>query len=441
MKTFKIGGIHPPENKLTEGNSIEVLPIPSELAIPLLQHLGKPAKPVVKAGQRVKKGELIGEADGFISANVHATTSGTIKAIKSHPHPGGQYAPTVFLESDGQDEWLDGCNTEPQDWQSFSKEDILNRIKAAGVVGMGGAGFPTNVKLAPPKDKVIDTVILNGAECEPFLTSDHRLMVEEPEGIIEGLKIITSLFSTPVKAYVGVEANKKDAIEALAKYASSYNFEVVQLETKYPQGAEKQLINSITGRKIQEGELPFDKGCIVNNVGTAFAVYEAVCKNKPLIERVVTVSGIEIQAKKNLKVIIGTMFSDIISACGNIPGTVNQVISGGPMMGKAQYSFEASIIKTSSGILFINNEGLDTSRERTCIRCGKCVEACPQELQPWLFTNLAQRREFDELPAYGLFNCTECGSCTYVCPSKREIVHWIKYSKAIVNNRKKRKSA
>lgn len=442
MKTFKFGGIHPPENKLTEQKAIEIMPIPSELAVSLSQHLGKPAKVIVKKGQAVKKGQLIAEADGFISANIHAPSSGKVSAIKSYPQPNGQYAETVMIATDGKEEWLEGVNVEPIDWKKLSKQEILDRIKSAGIVGMGGAGFPTSVKLSPPKEKNIDTIILNGAECEPFLTSDHRLMLEEPSGIVEGLKIICSLFDNKVKASIGIEENKKDAIKKLEGLVAGSEIKVISLETKYPQGAEKQLINAITGRELKEGELPFDKGCIVHNVATAFAIYEAVCKNKPLIERIITVSGMEIDKRKNINALVGTKFSDIIEYWGQeLSGKVNQVITGGPMMGKAQYTFDVPVTKTSSGLLFINNEQLETSKERTCIRCGKCVDACPQELQPWLFANFAQQKEFDEIQQFGLFNCTECGSCTYVCPSKREIVHWIKYAKVIIGTRNKRKSA
>ncbi|ARM30773.1 electron transport complex subunit RsxC [Prosthecochloris sp. HL-130-GSB] len=441
MKTFKNGGVHPPENKFTEDISIEVMPVPSELAISLNQHLGKPAKPVVKVGAEVKKGQLIGEADGFISANVHASTSGKVKAIKPHPHPGGQYAMTVFITPDGQDEWAEGCNTAPQDWKKFQPKEIIEKIKQAGIVGMGGAGFPTNVKLSPPPDKTIDTIILNGAECEPFLTADHRLMVESPDLVVAGLEIISSLFQGKAKAYIGIESNKPDAIAALKKLAEPKGIGIVSLKTKYPQGAEKQLINAITGRTIEEGELPFDKGCLVQNIGTAVAVYEAVCLDKPLIERVLTVSGMEIKERKNLLARVGTPFRDIVAYCGDMTAQTNQIISGGPMMGKALFSLDTPVVKTTSGILFLNNARLDKSRERTCIRCSKCVEVCPQGLGPWLLANVAQLREFDEIQLYGLANCTECGSCTYVCPSKRELVHWIKYAKALVNNRQKRKSA
>ncbi len=441
MKTFTIGGIHPPENKLTEDKAIEVMPIPAELCISLNQHLGKPAKPLVKMGAEVKKGQLIGAADGFISANVHASTSGKVKAVKPAPHPGGQYAMSIFITPDGNDEWLEGCNTAPIDWKALSKEEIISRIKDAGIVGMGGAGFPTNVKLSPPPGKNIDHIILNGAECEPFLTADHRLMLESAEEVIAGLEIISSLFDGKAKASIGIESNKPDAIDALRKLGQAKGIDVVPLKTKYPQGAEKQLINAVTGRTIEPGELPFDKGCLVQNIGTAVAIYEAVCKNKPLIERVVTVSGMEITERKNILARVGTTFNDIVSYCGNMTAQANQVISGGPMMGKAVFSFDAPVTKTTSGLLFINNKGLEKSKERTCIRCGKCVDVCPQGLGPWLLANVAQLRDFDEIQLLGLANCTECGSCTFVCPSKRELVHWIKYAKALVNNRQKRKTA
>ncbi|ABB24017.1 MAG: electron transporter RnfC [Pelodictyon luteolum] len=441
MKTFTVGGIHPPEHKLTASKAIEAMPIPAEIAVSMNQHLGKPAKPVVKVGDEVKKGQLIGEADGFISANVHAGTSGKVKAVKSAPHPGGNYSMTVIITTDGKDEWLEGCNTPAIDPTSLSKEEILRKIKDAGVVGMGGAGFPTSVKLSPPKDKPVDTIILNGAECEPFLTADHRLMLESPEGIVKGLLIITSLFEGKAKPFIGVESNKPDAVLALQKAAAGKGIEIVTLETKYPQGAEKQLINAITGRTIEEGQLPFDKGCLVQNIGTALAVYEAVCLNRPLVERIVTVSGMEIKSAKNIKAVIGTRFSDIAAFAGSMSEKTNQVITGGPMMGRSQFTLDVPVTKTTSGILFINNTMLTGSRERTCIRCGKCTSGCPQSLEPWLLATEAEFRRLDDAETYGLMNCTECGSCSYQCPSGRELVHWIKYAKALRNNRRQRKTA
>ncbi|KAA6232406.1 electron transport complex subunit RsxC [Chlorobium phaeovibrioides] len=441
MKTFTIGGIHPPESKLTASKAIEKMPVPSEIVVSMSQHLGKPAKPLVKVGEEVKKGQRIGEADGFISAHVHAGTSGKVKSVKSVPHPGGNYSLSVTITTDGEDAWAEGLNTAPIDWKALSKESIIERIKDAGIVGMGGAGFPSSVKLSPPPDKTIDTIILNGAECEPFLTADHRVMVESAEEVIKGLEIITSLFQGKAKPFIGIEANKPDAIAAMKKAAKGTGIEIVTLETKYPQGAEKQLINAITGRTIEEGQLPFDKGCLVHNIGTAVAIYDAVSCNRPLVERVLTVSGMEISSARNIRAVIGTRFSDIAAFSGGISEKTNQVITGGPMMGRSQFTLEVPITKTTSGILFINNAGLETSRERTCIRCGKCIDACPQSLEPWLLGNEAQFRRLDEAELYGLANCTECGSCTFVCPSKRELVHWIKYAKALVNNRKQRKTA
>ncbi|MCG2725546.1 MAG: electron transport complex subunit RsxC [Elusimicrobia bacterium] len=434
MKTFKCGGIHPDENKFTRHLSIETMPMPKLLAVPLIQHIGKPAALIVKLGEQVKKGQCIANADGFISASIHSPTSGKIKKIENHPHSGGKFVKTVFIESDGREEWAEGLNTDEIDFKKLSLEEKLKRIKDAGIVGMGGAGFPTHVKLSPPKDKKIDTLILNGAECEPYLTADHRLMLEKTDEILKGLSIIASFFPDGLKIYIGIENNKPDAIKLMNEKASPLGFEVVVLKPLYPQGGEKQLINAITKRTVGNGQLPFDVGCMVNNVATAYAVYEAVCKNKPLIERVLTVSGMAIKNKKNIKAPIGTMFSDIVDYCGGIASrTMNLLISGGPMMGKAQYSFDVPVIKTTSGILFIDEIKLAEKKERPCLRCGRCEEACSVNLKPWLLSNLAQK-DVERTLEYGLNQCMECGSCAFVCPSKRDLVHWIKYAKVMNAN-------
>jgi len=432
MKTFKQGGVHPPENKITSDVPIEVMPFPSTVIIPMAQHPGKPSTPIVDIRDTVKKGQLIAKASSFVSSNVHATTSGTVKVIGPHPAPNGQYSNSITIEADGKDEWMEGLNTEEVSYTKFSKEEKIKKIQDAGIIGMGGAGFPTHVKLSPPPDKKIDVLILNGAECEPYLTSDHRLMLENPEEVLKGLAIMASLFSSETRVYIGIENNKTDAIEIMQKHAKSYDFKVVPLKVKYPQGSEKQLINALTGRVVGEGELPFDVGCLVHNIATVYAIYEAVCKNKPLVERVLTASGMEIRVKKNIRVTIGTKFADIMDFCGGLVSeNINQLIAGGPMMGKAQYTFDVPVIKTTSGILFINNRELDSLRERPCLRCGKCIEVCPQGEMPWIMAELARKKRVDELPSYGLNQCMECGSCAFVCPAKREIVHWIKYSKAI----------
>ena len=438
MKTFRSGGIHPEENKFTSGSPIEEMPVPALLAVPLLQHIGKPAKALVAVNDEVKKGQCIGEADGFVSARIHAPTSGKVKKIEKHPHPGGQFAQTIFIEPDGKDEWLEGLNTPEEDFNVLPAEEKLLRIKNAGIVGMGGAGFPAHVKFSPPKDKKIDTLILNGAECEPYLTADHRLLLENTDEVLKGLAIISSFFKG-AGVVMGIEENKPDAIALMTEKAAPYGFQVVTLKARYPQGGEKQLINAVTGRSVGNGQLPFDVGCMVSNVATAAAVYGAVCRTRPLIDRVLTVSGNAIKKRKNVRARIGTMFSDLVTHCGGLGlKRTNLLISGGPMMGKAQYSFEVPVTKTTSGVLFIKEDRIAAAKERPCLRCGRCEEVCAAGLKPWVLGNLSQKGETEKTAEYGLSQCMECGSCSYVCPSKRDLVHWIKYAKTINADIKKR---
>jgi H+/Na+-translocating ferredoxin:NAD+ oxidoreductase subunit C len=439
MKTFK-GGMHTNDNKLTRNYPIERMPMPKLLFIPLNQHIGKLAKPIVKVGDHVKKGQIIGEADGFVSAHVIASTSGKIKTIGRHPHPNGDKEMTITLEPDGKDEWLEGLNIKEEHCDAVTPEMILERVKRGGVVGMGGAGFPTHIKLSPPKDKKIDTIILNGAECEPFLTADHRLMLEYAIEVTKGVAIVKKIFGKDTDVYIGIENNKPDAIEMMETFSQRFGFKIVPLKTKYPQGGEKTLIKTITGREVKEKQLPFDVGCLVINVATAFSIFYAVCKNRPTVERVVTVSGMAINDIKNVMALVGTKFSDIADFCGHPKDDLNQVIAGGPMMGKAQYTLDVPVIKTTSGILFINNERLRKTKETPCIRCGRCLDVCPQREDPRMLANLAEKNEIGKSEKNGLSQCMECGSCSYVCPSGRSIVHWVRYAKALNSLTKKSKN-
>lgn len=416
------GGIHPPEFKsLTAGIPITEAPAPKIAIIPLSQHTGAPAKPVVKVGDAVKVGTKIGEAQGFISANIHATISGVVKKIDLYSHPVLGEAQAVFIESDGKDEWE--THTEERNYKDLSTDELIAIVREAGIVGLGGAAFPTSVKLSPPKGKTIDTVILNGAECEPYLTADHRLMLERAAEIIEGGRIILKILGAR-KGYIAIEENKPDAISKMSKFK---DFELCVMRTKYPQGAEKQLIKAITGREVPSGGLPFDVGAYVQNVGTAFAIYEAVKFGKPLVARVVTVTG-AVKKPKNLRVRIGTIFHDLIESCG---GSLNaaKIIMGGPMMGIAQPTDEVPVIKGTSGILVQSEQEVETAVEAPCIRCGRCVKICPMNLVPVQIADYVERKRFNEAKELGVLDCIECGSCAYVCPARRTLVHLFKYAK------------
>jgi electron transport complex protein RnfC len=451
-KTFR-GGVHVPENKhWTSEKSIEVMPLPRRVIIPLLQHTGAPCEPLVKEGDEVKAGQKIGEAKSFISAPVHASISGKVKAIGPMPHPvvPSQVA-SVVIESEGEPsggEWLEAAR-----WEDLDKEEIKAKIREAGIVGLGGAAFPTHVKLSPPPEKTIDTLIINGVECEPYLTNDHRMMMERWREIIEGTKIFLKILGVK-RVFIGIEQNKPDAIKLMReKLAEGLNgagtgsfkgtgagngarMEVVPLRIKYPQGAEKQLIKAILNREVPSGGLPFDVGVVVQNVGTAFAVYEAVVKGKPLIERVLTVSGDAVKEPKNVLVRIGTPFADVIEYCGGLPAEGDyKVIMGGPLMGLAQYTLEAPVIKGTSGILVIRKA---VSREKGdfCIKCGRCVDACPVYLMPYRIGDYAEKDNFAMADKFGVKDCIECGCCAYVCETGRPLIQLFKYAK--VNLRAKK---
>lgn len=436
FKTFA-HGIHPSYNKeLTAGKNTEISPLPAKVVIPLQQHIGAPCKPLVKKGDIVAEGQKIGDAAAFVTAPVHSSISGKVKDIEKLPYPGGGKMLSVIIEGDGATkEW--GNGTIGLDLEFLTPEAIKNSIKEAGIVGMGGAAFPTHVKLSPPKEKRIDAFILNGCECEPYLTSDHRLMVEQPEKVIWGMKALMKAADAP-NGFIGIEENKPDAIEALEKGARDSNIKIVALETKYPQGAEKMLIKAVVNRKVPVGKLPMDVGVVVNNVGTAVAAYDAIKYNKPLIERIVTVSGNGVKEPKNLLVRIGTSFEDVLNQCGGIiKDGEREVLNGGPMMGIAQTTLDVPVVKGTSGITVLSGEEIKPSAYQPCIRCASCVEVCPVNLMPYKLGDLGRLYRLDEFKAWGGLVCIECGCCSYTCPSKRPLLQWIRVGKVKLREREK----
>jgi electron transport complex protein RnfC len=431
-RTFR-GGVHPPGNKhWTERKPIEEMPLPRRVIIPLHMHTGSPAKALVKEGDTVRAGQVIGEPGGFVSAAVHASISGKVTAVLPHLHPAIPYlVPTVVIETPEGAAPDGGSWPEAADWSGLTVDELRARIRDAGVVGLGGAAFPTHVKLTPPKEKRIDALILNGVECEPYLTADHRLMLEQADAVIGGTRVLLKILGLS-KAYLGIERNKPDAIAFLAERCRALKapVEVVPLKVKYPQGAEKQLIKAILKREVPSGGLPFDVGVVVQNVGTAAAVHDAVARGKPLIDRILTVTGAGVKEPKNLRVRIGTPFADVIAYCGGFASEEGErkIIMGGPMMGLAQYSLEVPVVKGTSGILVLA-DGVRAGRETTCIKCGRCVAICPVYLMPNRISDYAEIDKFDQCNEYGVRDCIECGACAYVCDVKRPIVHLVKYAK------------
>jgi electron transport complex protein RnfC len=429
---FKIlkGGVHPDDNKIfTEAHRIESMFIPEKLYIPLKQHIGEACRSIVKPGDPVKKGQIIADSENPRVPPIHSSTSGKVKEIGNHPHPLFGMAESIVIEADGKDEWLENLLTE-QNFENLSAEELVEIIFKNGIVGMGGAAFPTHTKLCPPKDKKIDTLIINAAECEPYLTSDYRIMVEYPELVITGCKIVMKILNVK-NCFIGIEDNKPAAIETLEKHCIGTNIKIAVLKTRYPQGAEKMIIKVVTGREVPSGKLPMDVGCVVQNVGTLSAIANAVNKNIPLIERVVTVSGKAVKNPKNIMAKIGSTFKDLFEYCGGFTETPGKIIMGGPMMGIAQASFYSPVIKSSSGILAFKKNEINHGDERPCIRCGRCLDACTMRLRPNVLSILSEKRKHQTaLIEYDLMDCVECGCCTYVCPAKRNIVHYIKLSKA-----------
>lgn len=428
-KTFR-GGVHPDDKKrYTAAKPIEVAPLPEKVIIPTRQHIGAPCAPTVQVGDLVKKGQVIAEAQAFVSSPIHASISGKVVEIADYPHPVFGTCSAVVIESDGQDEWVEGLPLS-RDWQSLEAAEIKDIIRTSGIVGMGGATFPTHVKMAPPPEKPIDSLILNAAECEPYLTADHRVMLESAPRIITGIQISMKVLGVK-NAFIGIEENKPDAIASLREAAAGTGIEVVPLKTKYPQGAEKTLIKVIVGREVPSGGLPMDVGVVVQNVGTVVAIADAVVKGLPLVERVTTVTGGAIVEPKNLLLRVGMTFKQAIELCGGFKEEPAKLIMGGPMMGMAQCRIDVPVIKGTSGILALSASDVNAGPEQPCIRCGRCVDACPMGLVPSTLSILGQRGLFQVAKEeHDLLDCVECGSCVYACPAKRNIVHYIKYLKA-----------
>ena len=435
VRTFW-GGIHPEYKKeLTAGKAIHTLPSPAQVVVPLEQHIGTLAKPLVKKGDVVLAGQRIGEAQGLVSAHVHAPISGTVAAVELRPHSDGKSVMSVIIDSDGKDEWI-AMEKHPDPIQ-MSREDIKERVLDAGIVGMGGAGFPTHVKLSPPSDLVIDYFILNGSECEPYLSADHRMMIEYASDVALGTKLLAKA-CVAKRVIIGIETNKMDAIEALKRAAG--NIEIVPLAVKYPQGGEKQLIKAVTGREVPSNGLPHEAGVVVQNVGTAVATAQAVREGRPLTHRVITVTGSGIHEPGNFLVPIGTTFAEVIAAAGGLKDDTVKVVSGGPMMGAAQIAIDVPVIKGTSGILAMSASECQVADPIAFIKCARCVDVCPVYLMPTRIERAAIAGHWDEAEEYGAMDCIECGSCTYICPSKRYLLHYIRVAKSEISAAQRKKA-
>ena len=437
LATFK-GGIHPYEGKeLSENQPIEVLKPKGDLVYPLSQHIGAPAKPLVKKGDQVLVGQKIAEAGGFVSAHVICSVSGTVKAVEPRRTAGGSMVNSIIVENDGEYKTVEGMGQD-RDFSKLSKEEILGIVKEAGIVGLGGAGFPTHVKLAPKDPAKIDSVIVNGAECEPYLTSDYRLMLEEPEKIIGGLKVILKLFDN-AKGVIGIENNKPEAIAKLTDLVKDEpKIEVCPLKTKYPQGGERTLIYAVTGRKVNSSMLPADVGCIVDNVDTVLSVYMAVCKCTPLIRKIITVTGDAIATPKNFSARLGTCYQELVDAAGGFKTEPEKVISGGPMMGQALFDLTIPVSKTSSALTCLSKDQVAEMEPTACIRCGRCVSVCPEFLVPQKLMRAAKRHDLELFEKLNGMECVECGSCSWGCPARLQLTQAFKEMRVAVRASKKK---
>ena len=431
MKTFKMGGVHPEENKISNDAAIEVMPVPAQMVVMMNQHLGAPATPVVQKGDKVKVGQLIGEAQAFMCANVHSPVSGTVLKVDTVKDAFGITKPAVYITVEG-DEWQETIDRTPDIKRECTLEPqaIVAKLKEMGIVGLGGATFPAHIKYNIPEGKKAEYLIINAAECEPYLTSDYRVMMEHPEEVCIGVSILRKTLGVP-NAYIGIENNKPLAIAKMQEVAKQFEGIVIEpLKVKYPQGAEKQLINAVTGRKVPSGKLPIDVGCVVSNLGTSFAVYEAVQKNKPLIENILTVTGKKLPSQHNYIVRIGTTYNDIIKhAIGQLPDTTGKVISGGTMMGKAVVNLDAPTVKGNSSVLVMDEGEARRNPETACIRCGKCMHACPMGLEPYLFSALVKNGRIEDAQKHNILDCIECGCCFFSCPANKPLTDEIRLGK------------
>ena len=431
MKTFKMGGIHPSDHKHAKNAPIEIFPIPQKAVVLMGQHIGIPATPVVKKGDHVLVGQLLGKADAFMCANIHSPVSGVVNKVDWSKDANGISRPAIFIDVEG-DEWMPSIDRSPELVREcrLSPQEIIEKIKEMGIVGLGGATFPTHIKYSIPEGKRAEYLIINGVECEPYLTTDYRAMMERTDRVLVGISILRKALGD-IPVMIGIESNKPRAIQIMQQKAIAFEgIQVVPLKMKYPQGAEKQLIDALTGRRIVGGKLPIDVGCVVSNIATAYAVYEAVQKNKPLFERLMTVTGHTLQAHHNYLVRIGTSLNEILTyAYGGLPEEISKVISGGPMMGKAICNLDSPVVKGSASLLLIPQNEAHRGVETNCIRCGRCVKACPMGLEPYMFSLLLHSGQEKTAAEYHLLDCIECGSCQFSCPANKPLLDEIRLGK------------